>query len=135
MVHVLCIYAGVVEDTGRAQQLAAAVEAALALAELEGLTRVAPAPLGQPLSPPRHVCEQAAGGAAAALCGGDLRAQTLAHEAAARAGLPLLLVDPAPLAASAAWEALQLHPHPDVFAEVLPSRFSPPRLPLLPASH
>lgn len=117
------------EDTGSAQSLAAAVEAALKEANVEAMTRVAPVPPGEPLSPPRHVCDQAAQGMAGALSGGGLRALALAHEAAARAGLPLLLVDPAPLAASAQWEALQLRPHPDVFAQVRAARdVTPPRL-------
>lgn len=119
------------EDTGSAQSLAAAVEAALKEANVEAMTRVAPVPPGEPLSPPRHVCDQAAQGMAGALSGGGLRALALAHEAAARAGLPLLLVDPAPLAASAQWEALQLRPHPDVFAQVRAARDVTPRVSLV----
>lgn len=44
------------------------------------------------------------------------RSARLAAEAAARAGVPLLLLQPAPLTAS--WEVLALYPHEDVLAQV-----------------
>lgn len=55
----------------------------------------------------------------AVVMGGDAgaRAQRLAAEAAARAGLPLLLTGPEP--SGAEWEALALYPHPDVLAMVI----------------
>lgn len=55
--------------------------------------------------------------AVATLGGGDARAARLAAAGAARAAVPLLLVDHAP--ADAAWEALELYPHPQVLAQVL----------------
>lgn len=55
------------------------------------------------------------GAAVAALTGGDARATRLAAAGAARAALPLLLVDHAP--ADAAWEALELYPQPQVLAQ------------------
>ncbi|XP_035449990.2 glutamate receptor ionotropic, kainate 2 isoform X1 [Spodoptera frugiperda] len=103
---------GVVEQPDRALQLAAAVDAALQTA---GAAAVAPLEPAEPLAPPAAVCAQAAGGAGAALTGGDARATRLAAAGAARAALPLLLVEQAP--ADAAWEALQLWPHPQVLAQ------------------
>lgn len=56
------------------------------------------------------------GGAAAGESTETARVARLAAEAAARAGVPLLLLQPAPLAAS--WEVLALYPHEDVLAQV-----------------
>ncbi|XP_026736704.1 probable glutamate receptor, partial [Trichoplusia ni] len=50
-----------------------------------------------------------------AVCGGDARSARLAAAGAARAALPLLLVDHAP--ADATWEAIELYPHPEVLAQ------------------
>lgn len=59
---------------------------------------------------------QAAGSVVATLGGGgDARAARLAAAGAARAALPLLLLEHAP--AAAAWEALELYPHPQVLAQ------------------
>ena len=55
------------------------------------------------------------GAVVATLTGGDARAMRLAAAGAARAALPLLLVEPAP--ADAAWEALELFPRPQVLAQ------------------
>ncbi|XP_031766615.2 glutamate receptor ionotropic, kainate 2-like isoform X1 [Galleria mellonella] len=106
---------GVVEaDPRRAQQLAAAVDAALGAAA--GGSAVAPVEPDEPLALPAHVCEQGAREAAALVCGGGRRAARLAGEGAARAGVPLLLLGPAPLPPT--WDALALHPHPDIFIQV-----------------
>lgn len=56
------------------------------------------------------------GGAAAGEDAETARAARLAGEAAARAGVPLLLLQPAPRVAS--WEVLALYPHEDVLAQV-----------------
>ncbi|KAJ8723365.1 hypothetical protein PYW08_003277 [Mythimna loreyi] len=108
---------GVVEQPMRAMQLAAAVDAAL---NVSGAAAVAPLEPDEPLAPPAAVCAQAAASedgspAVATLGGGDARAARLAAAGAARAALPLLLVDHAP--ASSAWEALELYPHPQVLAQ------------------
>lgn len=63
------------------------------------------------------------GGAPAGEVAETARAARLAAEAAARAGVPLLLLQPAPLSAS--WEALALYPHEDVLAQVTPAPVAP----------
>ncbi|KAJ8723589.1 hypothetical protein PYW08_003501 [Mythimna loreyi] len=109
---------GVVEQPVRALQLAAAVDAALGA---PGAAAVAPLEPDEPLAPPAAVCAQAGVGAdggagvVATVGGGDARAARLAAAGAARAALPLLLVEHAP--AHAAWEALALYPHPQVLAQ------------------
>lgn len=67
------------------------------------------------------------GGAPAGENAETARTARLAAEAAARAGVPLLLLQPAPLDAS--WEVLALYPHEDVLAQV-PLGSSPLRPPL-----
>ncbi|KAJ0183044.1 hypothetical protein K1T71_001020 [Dendrolimus kikuchii] len=130
---------GVVEQQPeRARHLAAAVEAALRVASADtgeapggGATsdvdeappedddassvHIAAVEPDEPLAVPAHVCEQASEARDAVVSGGGARAMRLAEAAAARAGLPLLLVDPAPTNSS--WEALALYPHPDVLAQ------------------
>ncbi|RVE41857.1 hypothetical protein evm_013501 [Chilo suppressalis] len=106
---------GVVESApGRALQLAAALEAALG----EGAALVAPVEPDEPLAAQAHVCAQAAEEAAAAVSDGGERAAALGADAAARAGLPLLLLGPV-AAADAAWEALALYPPDDIIAQAV----------------
>ncbi|KAM3960066.1 glutamate receptor ionotropic, kainate 2 [Aphomia sociella] len=105
---------GVVEaDPVLAQQLAAAADAALGAPG----TAVAPAEPDEPLALPAHVCAQASAESVAAVSGGGGRGGArLAAEGAARAGLPLLLLDELPV--DATWEALALYPHPDIFTQI-----------------
>ncbi|XP_030033794.2 glutamate receptor ionotropic, kainate 2 [Manduca sexta] len=99
-----------------ARQLAAAAEAALQSLPDAGVTvQVAGVEPDEPLSLAAHLCAQAREGVAAVLSAGGERAARLAGAAAARAGVPLLLLDEAP--ADGSWEALPLYPHPDVLAQ------------------
>ncbi|XP_059045609.1 glutamate receptor ionotropic, kainate 2-like [Achroia grisella] len=116
---------GVVEaDPQLAQQLAAAVDAARNAPGAPGApgaprapeAGVAPVEPDEPLALPAQVCAQAAQGGVAVVSGARGGAARLAGEGAARAGQPLLLLSPAPL--YHAWEALALHPHQDIFAQI-----------------
>ncbi|XP_026318857.1 glutamate receptor ionotropic, kainate 3-like [Hyposmocoma kahamanoa] len=116
---------GVVDEwPATARALEHAAKAALAALNLTGIGEVEPAAVepGEPLALPARICQQAKAGVTVVVGGapaGDnaetARAARLAAEAAARAGVPLLLLQPAPLAAS--WEVLALYPHEDVVAQ------------------
>lgn len=115
-----CAVTGVVEsEPERAVQLASMVDLAL---NGSGSVRRESLEPNEPLALADAVCSLAQGEERVVLAGGDPRTLRLASGAAARSGLPLLLVDPVP--ADATWEVLELYPHPEVLAKVSESFYS-----------
>ncbi|CAB3254202.1 unnamed protein product [Arctia plantaginis] len=112
-----CAITGVVEsEPERAVQLAIMVDLAL---NGSGTVQRESLEPNEPLALADAVCSLAQGEERVVLAGGDPRTLRLAGGAAARSGLPLLLVDPVP--ANATWEVLELYPHPEVLAKACAS--------------
>ncbi|KAI8421623.1 hypothetical protein MSG28_009632 [Choristoneura fumiferana] len=110
---------GVVSSPAQVHNMAAAVEAALIAGNVIPDVRLGSVEPDEPLDMAAQVCAKAQEGVSAILAYGEAEEVKLASAAAARVGVPLLLVSPTPFSTSTEgllhWETIHMYPQNDVF--------------------